>query len=439
MKNRIKRLINIFRQNKDVPSEKSHKDNFSPKALYQTYDLTALDMTLVLMDILKPAQAFVRNVSLDFCPDEQCIYAKVELGSFFRPFSFHAKVRLVDIWQDIWTSTAVFELTEINVHIISLLPKAIRYWCGQKLISIISFWGSFFQKGKYLKAHFYLQEQLLYIDFRPWILQCIDGRDFAKKPEAPHRLSSLFGTGKSAQREKYMRSHIIFGAEIIDKPPLMRLYLYHIPSARYKDADFDPESSSYKTGLSSNWLEWVFAIATSFLLVSFLVPFGMAYVKLAPFESADLFSLPFIFIYNTLIVLIPFVIFRIVLMPMRRVWASRHGRIEILQAEVARDQVFMPLLREWIVLLQTLEGIPFPHSLLKKIRSFLIKIGVQKYWLVDKISLIEKRRRIYAKIIALSYVGVCLIEALFLTGAMPTPQFLANSANKLLELIFLQR
>ncbi|MDR2006926.1 MAG: hypothetical protein LBP78_06775, partial [Acidaminococcales bacterium] len=379
-------------------------------------------------------------VSLDFCPDGQCIYAKVELGSFFRPFSFHTKTRLVDIWQDIWTSTAIFEFVEINVHIISLLPKAIRYWCGQKLISIISFWGSFFQKVKYSQAHFYLQEQLLYIDFRPWILQYMGGHDPAmEEPDGNHWLSALFGANKAAQGKKYMHSHIVFGAEIIDNPPLMRLYLYHIPAARYKDADLDPENPGYKTSLSGNWLEWFFAIVTSFLLVSFLVPFGMAYVKLAPFESADLFSLPFIFIYNTLIVLIPFIIFRIVLMPMRRVWASRHGRIEILQAEVARDQVFMPLLREWIVLLQTLEGIPFPHSLLKKIRSFLIKIGVQKYWLVDKISLIEKRRRIYAKIIALSYVGVCLIEALFLTGALPTPQFLANSVNSLLEVIFLQR
>jgi hypothetical protein len=439
MKDRVRQLFNVLRGSKNSPAGKSRKEHFSPKALYQTYDLAAHDLTLMLMDILKPAQAFVRDVSLDFSPGEQCIYAKVELGSFFRPFSFHAKTRLIDIWQDAWTSTAIFEFMEINIHIISLLPKAIGHWCGHKLISLISFWGSFFQKGKNSQAHFYLQEQLLYIDFRPWMLQYIDSRASSESPAAGHWLSNLFGAGKSSQGEKYMRNHIVFGAEIVGSPPLMRLYLYHIPAARYQSAGLDPENPGYKTSLSGNWLEWFFAIATSFLLVSFLVPFGMAYVKLAPFESADLFSLPFIFIYNTFIVLIPFVMFRIVLIPMRKVWASRHGRIEILQAEVARDQVFMPLLREWIVLLQTFEGIPFPHRLLKKVRSFLIKIGVQKYWLVDKISLIEKRRRIYAKIIALSYVGVCLLEALFLTGALPTPQFLASSVNKLLEFVFLKK
>ena len=180
-----------------------------------------------------------------------------------------------------------------------------------------------------------------------------------------------------------------------------------------------------------------FCCCNIFLLVGFLVPFAMAYVKLVPFTFDNIFSLSSVIIYNTFIVLIPIFTFRIVLIPMRRLWESRHQRIEILQAEVARDQIFLPLLREWIVELQNQENAVISFDLTKKIRSFMLKIGKQKFFLVNKIHLINKRRKFYLSVLFISYLGVCLIEILFLTSLLPTPQFLANKINKILSFILL--
>lgn len=419
--------------------DESH-EHFTPQSVYQTYDLDANEVRCLILDMLKPAKTFIKDISLQFSEDEQ-IHAQIQLQSFLTPFSFNTKMLLVDLWRDNRTSTAVFEFLEINIHLISLLPENIRQWCGKKLISTISYWSSFLQKDHDKRhAHFYLQEQLLYVDFQPWFNNYFASCDQADEDmECSHWFAGIFGKEGRLKGKRYLKNHIIFGAEITGSIPKMRVYLYRMPASLYKSAEIEKDLATYKTSFFGNWLEWVFAVATSFLLVSFLIPFGMAYMKLAPFEFDNLFSLPFIFLYNTVIVLFPFLIFRIILIPMRRLWDSRQGRIEILQAEVARDQVFMPLLREWIIVLQTTENLVIPSSLLTRIRDFLIKIGTQKYWLFEKISLIEKRRRTYASLILLSYLGVCLLELLFLTGLLPTPQFLVNRINNLLELILLNR
>ena len=437
--NAFRKLHNIFnfisKKTPDKNKTAAIPNSFSPQSIYQSYDFDTGELRELIMDFLKPAKSLVEDISINFS-DEQLFYSEVNLKSFLKPFSFRAKVKLVDLWQDQLTSTGIFELIQTDIHLISLLPRFIQNWCGKKLISLISFWGTFVQEdSKCQRAHFYLQEQFLYIDFQPWLNAYYQSSD---EDAGNHWITKFFNKHARSKGKRYLQNHIIFGAEILGEPATLRIYLYRMPASFYKIAEIEKEGASYKSSFAGNWLEWLFAISTSFLLVSFLVPFGMAYMKLAPVEFDNLLSLPFIFLYNTFIVLIPLFIFRIVLIPMRRVWETRHGRIEILQAEVSRDQVFMPLLREWIIVLQKTDKLQIPYDMLQKIREFLLKIGTQKYWLVNKISLIEKRRRMYVNIIIFSYLGVCLIELLFLTGILPTPQFIANNINHLLEIILLK-
>lgn len=432
---KLHNLFNFIRKKPLAISKPENISGFSPQSIYQSYDFDANDLRELILDFIKPAKSLVEDISINFS-DGQLFYSEVRLKSFLKPFSFRTKLKLIDLWQDHLTSTGVFELIQTDIHLISLLPRFIQNWCGQKLISIISFWGTFVQDdGNAKRAHFYLQEQFLYVDFQPWLSSYYQSRGTETEK---HWISKFFSKQNRSKGKRYLQNHIIFGAEIVDAQAKLRIYLYRVPASFYKLSEIEKEGANYKTSLLGNWLEWLFAILTSFLLVSFLVPFGMAYMKLAPVEFDNLLSLPFIFLYNTFIVLIPLIIFRIVLIPMRRLWETRHGRIEILQAEVSRDQVFMPLLREWIVMLQKTDDLQIPYDMLCNIRAFLLKIGTQKYWLVNKISLIEKRRRMYVNIIIFSYLGVCLIELLFLTGALPTPQFIVNNINHLLELILLK-
>lgn len=440
---KLNNLIKYIKNKKDKTTQDEQNataNHFSPQAIYQTYEIDTEETKDLVLDMLKPANTFISDIALNFGQDG-CIYSDVQLNKFFKPFSFQTKMKLVDLWRDNQTSTIVFEFVEIDIHIIDLLPKSWQQWCGKNLISLISFWSSLLQKGhKSTCAHFYLQEQFLYVDFKPWMDDYFNQCDnAAAENEENHWLSKMFGKEGKLKGKRYLKNHVIFGAEITGEIPKMCIYLYRMPASLYKNEEVENDLALYKASFIGNWLEWVFAIVTSFLLVSFLVPFGMAYVRLVPFHLDNLFSLPFIFLYNTMIVLFPLVIFRIVLIPMRRLWDSRQGRIEILQAEVARDQVFMPLLREWIIVLQTTENLSIPISLLTRIRTFLVKIGTQKYWLFEKISLIEKRRRMYASIILFSYIGVCLIEIFFLTGLLPTPQFLVTRINRLLEWLLLSR
>ncbi len=413
----------------------------APQTLYRFQDFTSQEINQLFVDMLRPAEAFVKNIDIQLLPDEQLMYARIELESFLSPLSFVSKTRLVDVWHDNWTSTAVLELTDINIHIISLLPKALQRWCGENIIRLIGFFSSLFQYGEKQKARFYLQDKMIYIDFRPWLQNYFKKTDNSFEPSSKW-LAHMFPSCDNSRAKgwRYIQNHIIFGAEISGyTTAFLRLYIYRMPASVYKNTDLELQrASAYgKRSLLSSWLEWSFAVSTSFLLVGFLVPFGMAYVNLQPINFDNLFSIPFILLYNTFIVFIPLIMFRIVLMPMRRVWASRQGDIDILKAEVARDQVFLPLLREWIIALQTRELTNIPVALLDKIRSLLVKIGMQKYLLVDKISLIQRQRRIYARIIIISYLGVCLLEMLYLTKLLPTPNFFINKINQLLTWVLL--
>ncbi len=439
--NILNKLHALFGHNAEIlPEQEPSKEKCGAQPLYRYHDFTAVEVNELFADMLRPAQSFVGGVSVRLLPNEQLLSTRIQLKSFLRPLSFACKARLVDIWHDNWTSTAVFEQTDMQIHLISLLPKTLQQWCGEKIIDLISFLGSMFQSEEKQKARFYLQGQMIYIDFRPWLQNYLEKN--SPDPDDSAWLNQLFGNDRQRTKgRRYIKNHIVFGSEILGDLPFLRLYIYRMPAAVYKNTELEIQQASAagKFALLGNWLEWMFAVLTSFLLVSFLVPFGMAYMNLQPINFDNLFSLPFIFLYNTFLVLIPLIIFRIVLMPMRRVWASRHGDIEILQAEVARDQVFLPLLREWIIALQTREIGSIPAALLDKIRSLLVKIGIQKYLLVDKIGLIERRRRMYARIIIVSYLGVCLLEALFLTKMLPTPYFFVNKINHLLSWMLLSK
>ncbi len=439
---KLNELFNLLEGNKPRKKAKILPQKPMPTTLYRFHDFTAGEINELFLDMLTPVASFIDDISIELLNYDQLLLAEVKLKSFLRPFSFTAKTCLIDVWHDNWTSSAVFEFVDIKIHSLSVLPQWLQKWCGKKIIGLISFGGSIFQKNDdQQKASFYLQEQLLYINFKPWLQNHFNNNNNSEQSISPW-LIQLFSSAENQpiKGQRYIKNHIIFGAEIKGDIPLLRLYIYRMPASLYKSNHTElKDLSSPKLSLLGNWLEWLFAITTSFLLVSFLVPFGMAYVRLEPIRLDDIFAIPFIFLYNSFIVLIPFLIFRIVLMPMRRLWDSRQGHIEILKAEVARDQVFLPLLREWIIALQTKEISHIPLSLLNKIRSLLVKIGNQKYLLFEKISIIEQRRRRYASIIIISYLGVCLLEILFLTGVLPTPYFFVNQINKLLSVLLLDK
>lgn len=430
--------MNIFGKINELSDEENLKSDFAAQPIYQHFDLNSEDISNLFKDIVK-SESFLGNISITLSEQDQLIHSHISLKSVFKLLSFSTQSRLVDVWHDAWTSTAVFEMVHIKVHLISLLPNFLQHWCGQKLISIISFLGSLLQKNtNNEKAHFYIQENFLYIDFNPWLNSYLYP-DKSTSDLSQNWLTNLFSQNLTRRGKRYIKNHIIFGSEIVKGSALLRLYLYKMPIKFYQTSDFETKDTKQNFSRFGNILEWLFAITTSFLLVSFLVPFGMAYVKLEPIKFDDIFSIPSILLYNTFIVLIPMFLFRIVMMPMYKLWQSRHGRIEILQAEVSRDQVFLPLLREWIIVLQNNEIGQIPFTILKEIRSLLIKIGQQKYLLMHKITLIEKRRRMYLTVITTSYLGVCLLELLFLTGVLPPPQFFVNYINHLLGLILLNK
>ncbi len=442
---KLNNLLNLFRKKKaSLDNHPTNNANFSSQPIYQAYDFSANEVRSLVLDMLKPVRKLIKDIDIDFYSSEQLIYAKVGLKSFLQPFSFEATMKIADIWQDAWTSTAVLKLKDIKVSLVSYFPKSFENWCGKKVISIIGFLGSILQKKHIAKnAHFYLQDQLLYIDFKPWLQHYLDFcendcNNELKQIDQTHWLSSLFSKEGRYKGKRYLKNHIIFGGEISEDKPCLRIYMYRIPASLYKNDEVQKVIATNKSSLIGNWFEWSFAILTSFLLVSFLVPFGMEYVKLQPLYANNVFSLSSIIIYNTFLVLIPLFMFRVVLMPMRRIWQTRHGNIEILQAEVSRDQFFLPLLRKWIILLQTNENTALPTKLLLEIRSFLVAIGKQKYLLVDKIALIEKRRQIYFNFIIVGYLGVCILELLLLTQVLPTPKFLVSKINIILENILLK-
>lgn len=432
--------MNIFSKINTFLNKNAKMSDFAVQPIYQHFDLNSEDITNLFKDIIKPSETFIDDISITLSGEDQLIYSNVRLKSVLKLLSFSTENKLIDVWHDAYTSTAVFEMVHVNVHLISLLPKFLQNWCGQKLISFISFIASFIQKNDNLKkAHFYLQDNFLYIDFHPWLNSYLYPEETNDKATSAHWLTNLFFHNTASRGRRYIKNHLIFGSQILKDPSVLRLYLYKMPSKVYESVDVDTAETEKSFFRFGNILEWLFAITTSFLLVSFLVPFGMAYVRLEPIKFDNIFSIPSILLYNTFIVLIPLFLFRIVMMPMYRLWQSRHGRIEILQAEVSRDQVFLPLLREWIVVLQSNEVSHIPSTILNEIRSLLVKIGKQKYLLVDKITLIEKRRRMYISIITTSYLGVCLLEILFLTGTLPPPQFFATQINNILGWLFLDK
>lgn len=432
--------MNIFSKINTFINKNTKISDFSVQPIYQHFDLNSEDITSLFKDIIKPSETFIDDISVTLSSEDQFIYSNVRLKSVLKLLSFSTKSKLIDVWHDAWTSTAVFETVHVNVHLISLLPNFLQNWCGRKLISLISFIASFLQKDdNHEKAHFYLQDNFLYIDFHPWLNNYLEPEETEENKTTAHWLTNLFFHNTSNRGKRYIKNHLIFGSQILEDSPILRLYLYKMPSKAYENVNFGTENAEQNFSRFSNLLEWLFAITTSFLLVSFLVPFGLAYVKLEPIKFDNIFSLPSILLYNTFIVLIPLFLFRIVMMPMYRLWQSRHGRIEILQAEVSRDQVFLPLLREWIIVLQSNDVSNIPTKILSEVRSLLIKIGQQKYLLVNKITLIEKRRRMYISIITTSYLGVCLLEVLFLTGTLPPPQFFANQINNILGWLFLDK
>lgn len=432
--------MNIFNKINTFLNKNSKTTNQSVQPIYQHFDLNSEDITNLFKDIIQPSETFIGDISITISNKDQFIHSNVSIKSIFKLLSFSTKSKLIDVWHDTWTSTAVFEIKHINIHLISLLPNFLQNWCGQKLIAFISFIASIVQKNNNRKkAHFYLQDNFLYIDFHPWLNGYLDPEEISENEAKSHWLTNLFFPNSVNRGKRYIKNHVIFGSQILKSASILRLYLYKMPGNVYENINFDTEETEHNFFRFGNFLEWLFAIATSFLLVSFLVPFGMAYVKLEPIKLDNLFSIPSILLYNTFIVLIPLFLFRIVMMPMYRLWQSRHGRIEILQAEVSRDQVFLPLLREWIIVLQKNKVSHIPPTILNEIRSLLVEIGKQKYLLVNKIMLIDQRRRMYMSIITISYLGVCLLEILFITGTLPPPQFFVDHINQILGWLFLDK
>ena len=262
--NLIKNITNLFKhknKNKISPSDTPVHKKFETQAIYQVYDFTNEDINELVIDMIKPAQTFIENISLQLSAEDQTIYCKIDLKSFFKPLSFNAKLKFIDIWQDSLTSSIVFDIIEIDVHLISLLPKKLHHWCGKKLISLISVLASILQPKESNKSvRFYLQENSVYVDFHPWLQSYFDGTN------QDHWLNNFFAIAKddyALKGKRYLKNHIIFSAEIHGTPAMFKTYLYRMPASFYNENFIDCEED-FNISFFGNWLEWSFAVVTSF-------------------------------------------------------------------------------------------------------------------------------------------------------------------------------
>lgn len=395
------------------------------QAWYIPREIPASQLQELIDELIAPLKSIIAEVQIRFVTD-QIFCFDVVLRSGLSWFDFMLKCRLVDVWHDRWTSTVDMEILSVDSsRFTNIMPDAMQRFTGKWFIRLLDFSGPLLRRDKKVGAVIRVQANTLHVNIRPWV------EAYFRSSASSEWLERFFGSsGQGSRGQRIADRTVIFGAQVKGNGQVS-LLMYRL-SARVKN--LPPEMRQETAGVLSlgGIFEWVISLATSLILVSLLVPFALAYLHLEPVHFNDLFSLPKILAYNIAIVLVPFWILRMTMMPVRQMWSRRQGQVEVLRAEVERDRIFLPLLRNWVLQIRRMETSGNDIALQSNVQEWILRIGEQRRLLQQKLREIEKRRRLSLGVLVAGYVAVGILEYALWQGYLAAPGVYAEKIHILL-------
>lgn len=429
----IRKFWGIDQQTQPVLDELP-QEPYRRRDWYQAREVDPGQLQALVDEIIVPLRPFISNVRIQAGALQQ-IQFEVQLRNGLRWFNFDMKCRLSDVWHDPWTSTAELEIVDVHSpRLADYFSAYLQGVIGRWLIRLFDFIGPLFPRDQKHGAEIRLQAKTLHVNFRPWVKEY-----FQSTPQGASPWLEFFfgGTGQPNRGRRIFAHSIIFGAETSAQGHV-NLYMYRLPGRVHVTTaavERNDSESLYWGGV----LEWTLSLSTSLILVSLLVPFALAYLHLEPVHFNDLFSLPKLFAYNIAIVLVPFWILRMTMMPVRNMWSKRQGQVDVLRAEVKRDRIFLPLLKDWVLEMRRMEMPGSTKALQDKMREWILLIGDQRRLLHEKLRDIERQQRISFGVLILGYVAVTALEYALWQGYISGPEVYAERIHSLLASVLLGR
>jgi hypothetical protein len=395
------------------------------QAWYIPREISAPQLQALIDELIDPLRSLIAEVRIRLVTD-QIFCFDVLLRSGLSWFDFSLKCRLGDVWHDRWTSTVDMEILSVaSSRFSNILPDSMQRFAGKWFIRLLDFSGPLLRRDKRSGAVIRVQANTLHVNIRPWV------EAYFRSAASSDWLERFFGSsGQTNRGQRIADRTVIFGAHVTETGQVS-LLIYRL-SARVKK--LPPETRREVSGaiLLGGIFEWIVSLATSLILVSLLVPFALAYLHLEPVHFNDLFSLPKILTYNIAIVLVPFWILRMTMMPVRHMWSRRQGQVEVLRAEVERDRIFLPLLRNWVLQIRRMEMSGHDVSLQSRVQEWILRIGEQRRLLQQKLREIEKQRRLSMGVLITGYVAVSILEYALWQGYLAAPGVYAEKIHSLL-------